>query len=230
MCGATQRGQEHGAVDWRSRGWGGSAASVLSLDARGAGVRRHLRARIEARAGRRRRASVARLPTTQNVHSARVLGAWRCITVCETNRAHAVVAVGGSNRKRRRTALSLLSEHLLARPQSQKRARSPYLHGRDMVGVATGASFRRGERAFLSGHYFAAEVTSPAGDGWGRRRSHHRCDLMLKCRNFCLRYGPRVRSQWRILSGNRLLQILDLLTHIGDFLVDISRHRAALWL
>jgi len=46
------------------------------------------------------------------------LDAWRCITVCETKSAHAGVAVGGSKRKRRRTALSLPSEHLLARPQS----------------------------------------------------------------------------------------------------------------
>src|SRR5262249_44198571 len=65
-----------------------------------------------------------------------------------------------------------------------KRARSPYLHGRDMVGVATGASFGRGERAFLSGHYFAAEVTSPAGYRWGRRRSHHRCDLNAQVSQF----------------------------------------------
>jgi len=38
-----------------------------------------------------------------------------------------------------------------------------------------------------------------------------------------------VRSQRRILPGNRLLQILYLLTQIGDFLVDISRHLAARW-
>src|SRR5215510_2421898 len=97
-----------------------------------------------------------------------------------------------------------------------------------MVGVATGASFRRDERTLLSGHYFAAEVTSPAGDGWGR--SHHRCDLMLKCRNFRLCYGPSVRSQRRILPRDRLLQISYFLTHGGDFLVEISRHRAAPWL
>jgi len=57
----------------------------------------------------------------------------------------------------------------------------------------------------------------------------HRRDLTLKCRNFRLRYGPGVRSQRRILPGNRLLQILYLLTQIGVFLVDISRHLAARW-
>jgi hypothetical protein len=58
-----------------------------------------------------------------------------------------------------------------------------------MVGVATGASFRRGERAFLSGHYFAAEVAAPAGYGWERRKfgrwrllRHTRTMLMLRMR------------------------------------------------
>ena len=61
----------------------------------------------------------------------------------------------------------------LARPQSDIGATgSPHFHGCDTVGLATGASFRRGERTLLSGYYFAAEIASPAGDRWnfGRRR------------------------------------------------------------
>jgi hypothetical protein len=61
----------------------------------------------------------------------------------------------------------------LTRRQSYIRATGgPHFHGCDAVGLATGASFRRGEWTLLSGHYFAAEIASPAGDGWhfGRRR------------------------------------------------------------
>jgi hypothetical protein len=54
--------------------------------------------------------------------------------------------------------------------------------------------------------------------------AHHRHDLTLKFRNFGLRCGPGSRSQWRILPRDRLLQIFYFLTHVGDFLVDISGH------
>ena len=54
----------------------------------------------------------------------------------------------------------------------------------------------------------------------------NRAPLLLRVANVIqeaadiIRYGPGVRSQRRILPGNRLLQILYLLTHIGDLLVD----------
>ena len=60
-------------------------------------------------------------------------------------------------------------ERLLARPQSQKRARSPCLYGGDITGTATGEYFRREEGAFLGGHYLAAEVASPTVERCGPR-------------------------------------------------------------
>ena len=43
----------------------------------------------------------------------------------------------------------------------------------------------------------------------------HRRDLTLKCRNFRLRYGPGVRSQRRILPGNRLPGLVNSLNRPG---------------
>jgi hypothetical protein len=56
-----------------------------------------------------------------------------------------------------------------------KSARSPHLHGCDIAGLATGAFFRRGERALLTGHYLTAHVATPTGyDGRERRRFDRR--------------------------------------------------------
>jgi len=52
--------------------------------------------------------------------------------------------------------------------------------------------------------------------------------VTLKGRNFCFRYGPDVRSQWRILPRDRLFQITYFRMHRGDFFVDVTGNGASL--
>ena len=98
---------------------------------------------------------------------------------------------GAKGRDKRPGLDAMLKKALLARPQPQRRAASsPYLHGGQIAGAASGTFFRRNEGTFLSSHYLAAEIASPTVKHWGARLFL----IRLMCLN-AARHGVQLRHR-----------------------------------